>query len=58
MLYPERATILLRKNPNDWYPVEIRTFENQYASVDAIEIVFKWAGTTPNGKEIQDDFPF
>jgi len=58
MLYPERATILLRKNPDDWYPIEIRTFENQYASVDAIELVFKWAGTVPTGKEVTNDFPF
>lgn len=58
MLHPVRATILLRKNPDDWYPVEIRTHENQYASADAIDLVFKWAGTTPTGKEVPNDFPF
>lgn len=58
MLHPTRATILLRKNPDDWYPVEIRTYENKYASADAVDLVFKWAGTIPNGKEIQNDFPF
>lgn len=58
MLHPTRATILLRKKPDDWYPVEIRTFENQYASADAIDLVFRWAGTTPSGKEPRDDFPF
>ncbi|NBB79772.1 MAG: hypothetical protein GVY36_10045 [Verrucomicrobia bacterium] len=58
MLHPVRATILLRKNPDDWYPVEIRTFENKYASADAVDLVFKWAGTIPTGKEVTNDFPF
>jgi hypothetical protein len=58
MLHPERATILLRKKPSDWCPVEIRTHENKYAPADAIDLVFRWAGTTPSGKEFQDDFPF
>jgi hypothetical protein len=58
MLHPERATILLRKTSDDWYPTEIRTHENKYASADAINLVFKWAGTTPSGKESSDDFPF
>ena len=58
MLHPTRATILLRKNPQDWYPVEIRSFENKYASADAVDLVHKWAGTTPNGKEVLNEFPF
>lgn len=58
MLHPTRATVLLRRSPNHWYPVEIRTFDNKYASADAVDLVFKWAGTTPSGKEVRDDFPF
>lgn len=58
MLHPSRATILLRKNPEDWYPTEIRTYENGYASTDVIDLVFKWAGTTPSGKDEPNDFPF
>lgn len=58
MLHPCRATILLAKNPDHWYPVEIRIFENKYAPSDAIDLVFKWAGTTPSGWEVDHDFPF
>jgi len=57
MLHPIRATILVRKNPQDWYPSEIRTFENKHASADAINLVFKWVGTTPSGKEVSENFP-
>jgi hypothetical protein len=58
MLHPHRATILLVKNPNHWYPVEIRSFQNGYACADAVDLVFKWAGVVPSGKEVRDDFPF
>tara|TARA_B100001971_G_C18244906_1_gene573548 strand:+ start:86 stop:955 length:870 start_codon:yes stop_codon:yes gene_type:complete len=58
MLHPYRATILLVKNTDHWYPVEIRSFQNGYACAEAVDLVFKWAGTTPHGKEAPDDFPF
>jgi len=58
MLHPERATILLRRNPGDWYPVEIRCHENGYASAEAIDLVHRWAGAEHKGKEVADDFPF
>lgn len=58
MLHPYRATVLLVKYPDHWYPVEIRTFENEFAPSDAIDLVFRWAGTTPSGKEEPNDFPF
>lgn len=58
MLHPYRSTILLVKNPDHWYPVEIRSFQNGYACADAVDLVFKWAGTTPHGKEVPHDFPF
>lgn len=58
MLYPERATILLVKRPDDWYPVEIRGPGNIYASVEVIDLVHAWVGTRNEGKEIPYDFPF
>ncbi|MDQ8195106.1 PcfJ domain-containing protein [Coraliomargarita sp. SDUM461004] len=58
MLHPERATILLRKNFDNWYPAEIRCHENGYASADTIDLVHRWAGAETAGKEVADDFPF
>lgn len=58
MLHPYRATILLVEHPDHWYPVEIRGHANRYACADAVDLVFKWAGATPTGKEVRDEFPF
>jgi hypothetical protein len=58
MLSPERATILLVKREEDWYPIEIRTTRNAYADTKIVDIVHAWAGTIPSGKEAQNDFPF
>jgi len=58
MTHPVRATILLVRNPGHWYPVEIRAPGNKHAPQESVELVFKWAGTTPAGKEVPNDFPF
>jgi hypothetical protein len=58
MLSPERATILLVKREEDWYPVEIRTYGNVHADAETIDLVHAWAGTISVGKEVGDDFPF
>lgn len=58
ILSPERATILLVKREEDWYPVEIRTHKNVPASSEVVDLVHAWAGTVPTGKEVFDDYPF
>jgi len=58
MLSPQRATILLAKRKEDWYPVEVRTYKNEYAGSRAVDLVHAWAGTIPTGKEVSDEFPF
>jgi hypothetical protein len=58
MLSPVRATILLVKREDDWFPAEIRTYRNAHADAEIIDLVHAWAGTIPSGKEVGDDFPF
>jgi len=58
MTHPARATILLVKNLDDWYPVEIRGPKNVYSSAQTVDLVHAWAGTIPAGKEVSHDFPF
>ncbi|WPJ95146.1 PcfJ domain-containing protein [Coraliomargarita algicola] len=58
MLSPQRATILLVKREENWYPVEVRTYKNEYAGARAVDLVHAWTGTIPTEKEVSDDFPF
>ena len=58
MAYPERATILMVKRADDWYPVEIRTIRNGYPKAGTVDLIHTWAGTILEGKEVTNDFPF
>lgn len=58
MLHPQRATILLVRRPDDWYPVEIRTAENGYAAPSTVDLVHAWVGTLQTGEEVPREFPF
>lgn len=58
MHHPERATILLIRRGEDWYPAQVRTFRNGYATPETLDIINTWLGVS-NGKEVNDDgFPF
>jgi len=57
MIYPERATILLNRKMEDWYPVEIRGYENSYIDPNHVDLIYTWLGNL-NRKEVPDDFPF
>ena len=57
MTFPERATLLLTRRDNDWFPVEIRTANNGYPEAQTVDFVHAWAGTQ-RVKEVKDDFPF
>ncbi len=54
---PERATVLLLRNGDDWYPAQIKTYRNGNPRPETIELIEKWLGTTLE-KEVSDDFPF
>ena len=58
MTHPVRATILLIRNTDTWYPVEIRAPGNKYAPQECVDLVYKWTGTAPVGKETLHDYPF
>jgi len=54
---PERATVLLLRNGDDWYPAQVKTYRNGNPRPETIELIERWLGTTLE-KETQDDFPF
>src|SRR5690606_31920189 len=55
--FPERATVLLLRSGDDWYPAQIKTYRNGNPQPETIELIEKWLGTKME-KEAQDDFPF
>ena len=54
---PERATVLLLRSGDDWYPAQVKTFRNGNPKPETIELIERWIGTKLE-KEAQDDFPF
>lgn len=54
---PERATVLLVRNSNAWYPAQVKTFKNGDPNPETIGAIEKWLGTKIE-MEAQDDFPF
>jgi hypothetical protein len=54
---PERATILLLRNGDDWYPNQIKTYRNGDPKSETIEMVERWLGSKIR-KEPGDDAPF
>jgi hypothetical protein len=54
---PERATVLLIRNHDTWYPAQVRTYKNGVPKPETIETIEKWLGTKID-KEAEDDFPF
>jgi hypothetical protein len=57
LMAPERATVLLLRHGDDWYPAQIKTYRNGNPRPETIELIEKWLGTKLE-KEAQDDFPF
>lgn len=54
---PERATVLLLRIGDDWYPVQVKIFRNGNPRSETIELIERWLGTELE-KEASDDFPF
>lgn len=57
LMAPERATVLLLRNGDDWYPAQVKTYRNGNPKPETIELIERWIGTKLE-KEISDDFPF
>lgn len=57
MHQPERATVLLLRNQDNWFPAQVKTFKNGDPKPETIETIEKWLGTKID-KEAQNDFPF
>lgn len=54
---PERATVLLLRSGDDWFPAQVKTFRNGTPKPETIDLIERWLGTKLE-KEAQDDFPF
>jgi hypothetical protein len=57
MHQPERATVLLVRNQDSWFPSQVKTFKNGDPKPETLETIEKWLGTKLD-KEAQNDFPF
>ena len=57
MNHPDRATILLSRKMDDWYPIEIRGFKNSDIDPSHIDLIYTWLGNIDR-KEVRNDFPF
>ena len=57
MTFPERATILLVRRNEDWYPIEVRGPRNVSVAPQSLARISAWLGTEI-GEEAPSDFPF
>lgn len=58
LLRPERATVLFIRRPEDWYPIQAKSYENGAVQESTLRALHTFAGTLPIELENTDDFPF
>lgn len=59
LLVPQRATVLLIRRLDDWYPIQTRTFNNRAVEENTIKAIHTFTGTNPvELKNTDHDFPF
>lgn len=59
LLAPQRATVLLKRRTDDWYPQHARTYHNGAVEESTLHALHTFTGTFPEKPEIfDDDFPF